>query len=194
MSNASSGLQRACALNLIKAIDSYQHSLSTGDLREGLLQATLPLLHSPDLFKLGTKRPGNHIDNSKYLYYDGQVSLTLDEFPNGKQIPPHDHGVWEALVLCSGALQHTVYERVDDGSVEGRAELRVVEDTTMDIGQIALVVPPGDIHSFKALSENTFVMTIVGGEYAHRRHYYDTANNTFVVRAPRALRESGALA
>jgi hypothetical protein len=67
-----------------------------------LLEATQPLLARPDLMKLGTKRQANHIDNSKWLYYDGQLSLTLDEFPKDKLIPPHDHGIWEALILCSG--------------------------------------------------------------------------------------------
>jgi predicted metal-dependent enzyme (double-stranded beta helix superfamily) len=119
--------------------------------------------------------------------------MTLDEFPNGKLIPPHDHGIWEALVLCTGRLSHTVYARADDGKVEGHAELRVVEDVELKRGEITMVVPPGDIHSFKALADSTYVITIVGGEYSPTRHYYRTEDNTYVVRTPKALRESGAL-
>ena len=97
-------------------------------------------------------------------------------------------------MLCSGALKHTVYERVDDRSVEGHSELKVVEEVVMKVGEIAMVVPPSDIHSFEALTEGTFVLTIVGGEYSPLRHYYNLRANTYVVRTPKALRESGALA
>jgi predicted metal-dependent enzyme (double-stranded beta helix superfamily) len=185
---------RASAMALIEAIDQYNADRDSDRLRRGLLQATQPLLTRPDLMKLGTKRQANHIDNSKWLYYDGQLSLTLDEFPKDKLIPPHDHGIWEALILCSGRLSHTVYARADDGKVEGHAELRVVEDVELTRGEITMVVPPGDIHSFKALSDGTFVITIVGGEYSPTRHYYRTEDNTYVVRTPKALRDSGALA
>jgi predicted metal-dependent enzyme (double-stranded beta helix superfamily) len=185
---------RASAMALIEAIDQYNLDRDSDKLRRGLLEATQPLLARPDLMKLGTKRQANHIDNSKWLYYDGQLSLTLDEVPKDKLIPPHDHGIWEALILCSGRLSHTVYARADDGKVAGHAELRVVEDVELTRGEITMVVPPGDIHSFKALSDGTFVITIVGGEYSPTRHYYRTEDNTYVVRTPKALRDSGALA
>jgi predicted metal-dependent enzyme (double-stranded beta helix superfamily) len=185
---------RASARALIEAIDQYEVDRDSDKLRGGLLRATQALVARPDLFKLGTKRQANHIDNSKFLYYDGQLSLTLDEFPKDKLIPPHDHGIWEALILCSGRLKHTVYARVDDGKTEGHAELRVTEDVELARGEITMVVPPGDIHSFKALADGTFVITIVGGEYSPTRHYYRTEDNTYMVRTPRALRDSGVLA
>jgi predicted metal-dependent enzyme (double-stranded beta helix superfamily) len=185
---------RNSAMALIEAISQYDLDHDSQKLRSGLLKATQALVARPDLFKLGTKRQANHIDNSKYLYYDGQLSLTLDEFPKDKVIPPHDHGIWEAIVLCSGRLSHTVYARQDDGKVEGHAELRVVEDVELARGEITMVVPPGDIHSFKALTDGTFVLTIVGGEYSPTRHYYRTEDNTYVVRTPKALRDSTAQA
>ena len=195
MSNRNSDSSvRASAMALIEVIDGYEKDRDAAKLRSGLLAATQRLVARPDFLKLGTKRPANHIDNSRWLYYDGQLSMTLDEFPQGKQIPPHDHGVWEAIVVCSGRLQHSVYSRADDGKVEGHAELRVDEDVEMTPGQIAMVVPPGDIHSFKALTDGTFVLTIVGGDYSPTRHYYRLEDNTYQVRTPKALRESGALA
>jgi predicted metal-dependent enzyme (double-stranded beta helix superfamily) len=183
---------RTSARALIETIDQYNVDRDSQKLRSGLLKATQNLAARPDLFTLGAKRQANHIDNSKWLYYDGQLSLTLDEFPKDKLIPPHDHGIWEAIVVCTGRLSHTVYARADDGKVEGHAELRVVEDVELTTGDITMVVPPGDIHSFKALTDGTFVITIVGGEYSPTRHYYRTEDNTYVVRTPKALRESGA--
>ena len=185
---------RTCAARMIHTIDAYALDHDSVKLRQGLLDATLPVSQRSDLYKLGVKRQANHIENAKWLYYDDQLTLELDEFPKGKFIPPHDHGVWEALVLCSGTLKHTTYERVDDQSVEGHSELKVVEEVMMKVGDIAMVVPPSDIHSFEAMSDDTFALTIVGGEYSPLRHYYNLSANTYAVRTPKALRESGALA
>lgn len=187
------GSVRSCAQALVEVIDAYEFDRDAVKLREGLLSATRQLVQRPDLLSLGVKRQANHIDNSRYLFYDGQICLTLDEFPKGKQIPPHDHGIWEALVVCAGSLEHTVYKRVDDGTSQGHARLDVVEDVVMVPGEITMVVPPGDIHSFKALEDQTFVITIVGGEYAPKRHYYNTSEHTYMVRTPKALKESGLL-
>jgi len=185
---------RTCVARMIRNVDAFEQDGDNDKLRQGLLDAILPVAQRPDLYTLGTKRQANHIDNAKWLYYDDQLTLELDEFPKGKFIPPHDHGVWEALVLCKGTLKHTTYERVDDRSVEGHSELKVVEEVLMKVGDIAMVVPPSDIHSFEAMTEDTFVLTVVGGEYAPLRHYYNLRNNTYAVRTPKALRESGALA
>ena len=185
---------RESARRLMAATAQYENDGDRERLRTGLLEAVLPLIERADLLQLGVKREANHITNSKHLYYDGQMSMTLDEFPNGKKIPPHDHGIWEAIILCSGRLSHTVYERVDDGSVEGYADLRVVEDRVFRPREIAMVVPPAEIHSFTALEDRTFVITVVGGEYKPTRHYYQVESKSYQVRTPKALRESGALA
>ncbi len=188
------GSIRTCAARMIHAVEVYERDGNSDKLRQALLDATLPVAQRADLYKLGVKRQANHIENAKWLYYDDQLTLELDEFPNGKFIPPHDHGVWEAIVLCNGSLKHTTYERVDDRSVEGHSELKVVEEVMMKVGDIAMVVPPSDIHSFEAMTADTFALTIVGGEYSPLRHYYNLQNNTYAVRTPRALRETGALA
>ncbi len=142
-------------------------------LGTGLRLAVEPLLARPDLLTIGVKRPANHIDNSKYLYYDCALSMTLDQIPKGKVIPPHDHGIWEALFLLQGSLHHAVYERTDDGSVDGHAKLKTIEDRDLVPGEMTLVVPPAEIHGFTALEDETFILTIVGGNYKPTRHYYN---------------------
>jgi len=54
----------------------------------------------------------------------------------------------------------------------------------MKAGDIAMVVPPSDIHSFEAMTEGTFALSIVGGEYSPLRHYYNLQANTYAVRTP----------
>jgi len=173
---------RQCAQELLHAAEQFDADLDGGKLRNGLLEATRPLLELEDLFTLGSKRAANHIDNSKFLYYDGTMHMTLDEFPKGKFVPPHDHGVWEAIVVCTGRLKHTLYERIDDGSVERKAQLKIAEEVELTPGEITMVVPPSDIHSFEALSDNCFVITIVGGDYSILRHYYNLRDNSYTVR------------
>ena len=185
---------RGAAKGLIDAIARFDADHDTEGLRRGILDSTRPLLERADLLSLGGKRQANHIDNSRYLYYDGELSVTIDEFPQGKSIPPHDHGVWEAIVVVRGRLEHCVYRRVDDGTVEGHAQLRITEDVELAAGDVTMVVPPNDIHSFKALVPDTFVITVVGGEYSPTRRYFRLDDNTYAVKTPRALRESGALA
>lgn len=178
---------RECSQRLMEVVARHEADGNRERLRSGLLESVVPLIDRTDLLQLGVKRQANHITNSKHLYYDGQMSVTLDEFPNGKTIPPHDHGIWEAIIVCTGKLRHTVYERIDDGKVEGYADLRSVEDRVFGPRQIAMVIPPAEIHSFTALEDRTFVITVVGGEYKPTRHYYQVESKTYQVRAPRAV-------
>jgi predicted metal-dependent enzyme (double-stranded beta helix superfamily) len=138
MSESNSELAvRECAMTIIDLIK--QHGENGPALLEGMRAPLAKVLARPDLLSLGVKREGNHIDNSKYLYYDGQLIMTLDEFPKGKKIPPHDHGVWEALAIYKGRVAHTVYERHDDGSVPGYADLSVIDDRVLGAGDISMV-------------------------------------------------------
>jgi predicted metal-dependent enzyme (double-stranded beta helix superfamily) len=174
---------RACARE-IAAISDRGAAEDTA-LVAGLLPA-LARLASRDLLSLGVKRQANHVPNSRFLYYDGLLTITMDEYPKGKRIPPHDHGVWEALIACTGRFQHTTYRRLDDGSREGYADLAVAEDRVLEPGDIAIVAQPAEIHSFLALEERTFAMAVVGGHYKEQRHYFNPADKTCVVRRPKA--------
>jgi hypothetical protein len=75
-----------------------------------------------------------------------------------------------------------VYARADDGNVPGIAELRVESDAVLERGDFAIVSPPADIHSFTALEEGTYGITVVNGAYKPERHYYDPAAGTYEVR------------
>ena len=149
------------------------------------LREPLARILQTDLSAVGVKREGNHIDESRYLYYDGEMSITFDHLPKGKDIPAHDHGVWEAMAIYSGRLRHTVYDRKDDGSKEGYAELEVVDDRTLGRNDMAIVAPPAEIHSFTALTDDTWSVTVVGGRYKADRAYYDPAKSSYVRRNPK---------
>ena len=160
------------------------HGMNGAKLLESLREPIGRILAS-DLSAAGVKREGNHIDESRYLYYDGDISITFDHMPEGKDIPPHDHGVWEALAVYSGRLSHTVYDRRDDGSKEGYAELEVIDDRVLQPGDIAIVAPPAEIHGFTAQTDDTWTVTVVGGPYKLDRVYYKPEENAYFMANPK---------
>jgi hypothetical protein len=145
---------RDCAWKLISAFE--RHAGEHFQLREAIKDATQPLLERADLESLGVKRQGNFVANSKFLYYDGALEMTLNEMPPGNQFPAHDHGTCEALVIYAGKLAHTVYERVDSGSHRGHAELKVVDDRVLQQGDITLMMPPIEILQLQSIDARYF--------------------------------------
>jgi predicted metal-dependent enzyme (double-stranded beta helix superfamily) len=160
------------------------HGSDGPKLLEGLREPISKVLAS-DLSDIGVKREGNHIDESRYLYYDGEMSITFDHLPKDKDIPPHDHGIWETLAIYSGRLRHTVYDRTDDGTKEGYAKLAVIDDRVLETKDMAIVAPPAEIHSFTALTDDTWSVTVVGGRYKADRAYYKPETNSYVRRNPK---------
>ena len=146
------------------------------------------LVERDDLIGLGLPRPGNNVAESYYLYYDGELSVVLFKVPVDPAVQPHDHGVWETLFVYRGALRHTVNERTDDGRVPGRAMLREHESRTLNPGDYAVVAPPRDIHGFRALSDDTYGITVSRGIYNSERLYFDVEAQTCATRRPRTLR------
>ena len=161
---------------------------SAAKLTEIMREPLSRLMARPDLLALGVPREGNNVAQSFYLYLDDQMSILLFQVPKGKVVPPHDHGIWESLFVYRGRIKHTVYERADDGAVPGVAELRAIDDRILERGDGAVVAPPSDIHSFTALADNTYGLTVVNGSYKADRHYYQPEEKTYLIRPQRNAR------
>jgi hypothetical protein len=63
-----------------------------------------------------------------------------------------------------------------------------MDDRVLEPGDFAIVAPPADIHSFTALSDGTYGITVVNGPYKRDRHYYQPEKNTYVIRQGRNAR------
>jgi predicted metal-dependent enzyme (double-stranded beta helix superfamily) len=174
---------RECARDIAAAI--VRHGGDAAMLGDALRAPIAQLALSPNLVERGAPRAGNNVDVSYYLYFDGQLSILLYRVPKGKTIPAHDHGTWETVSVYRGRIRHIVYERLDEGAVPGKAELRAIDDRILERGDLAIVAPPADIHSFTALDDDTYGITVVNGPYKPDRHYYQPEDNTYVVKGQR---------
>lgn len=169
-----------CASAVRKAIAQFENDRAA--LLEALRAPLAGLLERDDLPAIGIPRQGNNVAFSQYLYFDGDLTILLFEVPKERPVPPHDHGVLEGFCVYRGSVRHTVYQRADDASRPGYAELETLRDDIMNPGDIAIVAPPADIHGFVALEDNTMGVTIVSGAYKEDRHYYRPEDNSYEVR------------
>jgi cysteine dioxygenase len=105
-------------------------------------------------------------------YFDDRFELLLLNWGRGSASDIHDHGgqhCWLAVV--DGFLELENYERVDDGSREGRAQIVRRDSTILEIGQLDLRSAPSEIHR----------VSNAGGRSAVSLHVYARPLRTFGV-------------
>ena len=149
-----------------------------GEIAAGIQE----LLRHPRLFEAGQKRPSAHADAACMLYFDPCLMIAMARSHAGQHESAHNHGVWLATAVYEGEVQYRGFERLDDGSRELHADLRVAEDRIMRAGDVALASPPPhDIHETLSITDNT-MMVVTGGNFATLRNYYDVKAQRYSVR------------
>jgi predicted metal-dependent enzyme (double-stranded beta helix superfamily) len=116
------------------------------------------------------------------FYEDPEFGFAINATvrPPGSRGNVHDHAhSWTIYGLLDGAEQLERYERVDDGTRAGHAELKLISDTTLTPGVIDFVAPY-EIHAERG-GEGRSVAIIVRSERLVGRvlqHGFDPAART----------------
>lgn len=92
----------------------------------------------------------------------------------GRGAPPHGHGTWAIIVGVDGPERNIFWERVDDRSRPGYAEVRKIGDKVCDVGDV-LAMPAGVIHSVVNETDRTTLSFHVYGKHVNhtKRSQYD---------------------
>jgi predicted metal-dependent enzyme (double-stranded beta helix superfamily) len=92
---------------------------------------------------------------------------------------PHDHGElgWAVYGILAGETVQQIYERVDDGSESGRANLRPLPPIRQKSGEV-IIIPVGAPHAIIARTENWSVVIRSREMENTWRNWYDADAGT----------------
>jgi len=117
---------------------------------------------------------------------DHSLAVLAVSWLPGRGTPPHDHGAWAIVVGVEGPETNVFWERTDDRSRPGHAELRRVGEKVFRPGDV-IAMPAGTIHSVTNESERVTLSLHVYGKHINftRRSQFDPNEQTeqpFIVR------------
>ena len=138
--------------------------------------ATDPALIVPDMYvadeALGFGSTLLHAEEDNSLF------VVVDSWLPGRGVRPHDHGTWAVVVGMTGPEHNVFWQRVDDGTQAGHAQLEKTGEVTVGIGE-AVAMRSGEIHSVENRSgETTLSFHVYGRHLNHTgRSQFDLDNN-----------------
>jgi predicted metal-dependent enzyme (double-stranded beta helix superfamily) len=116
-----------------------------------------------------------------YRAEDGSLCLFSLVIPAGTSTPVHDHLAWGLIGVYRGEQEETIYERLDDGHEEGRAELEVSKGLHARKGDFYALLPPrDDIHYVKTVSDvpSVSIHLLANDTACVWRHKFDPTEGT----------------
>ena len=114
---------------------------------------------------------------------DHRFALYLSTGLPGRSSPPHNHTTWAVIAGIEGEEENRVYERLDDGSVPGKGQVRVREKFVVRRGT-GICFMPDDVHSIHVVSDmptRNFHMYGRSVEHLPERIKFDIEEGTYSV-------------
>jgi 3-mercaptopropionate dioxygenase len=144
---------------LVAELDTaVRRSASTRQTVDAVAAALRPALGNPRLLRAQNQvgDPETYRQHLLHVAPDGAFSVVALVWLPGQTTPIHDHLAWCVVGVHRGAEYETRYELADDGTL-------VPSGTSIaHVGEVAGLLPPGDIHRVRN----------AGGELAISLHVY----------------------
>jgi predicted metal-dependent enzyme (double-stranded beta helix superfamily) len=111
---------------------------------------------------------------------DGRGALMLLRLPDDAPTPVHNHNTWGVAVVIQGENRYWRWERLDDLSDPGHAELRLGEEVVHGPGEYVLWGdPPHDLHAQQDEGGVAYEFVFFGrNPNLQQRAYFDPASGT----------------
>ena len=95
----------------------------------------------------------------------------------GRAVAPHDHQTWGIVVGIDGTEVNVHWQRLDDGTKEDFAELRVLKEREISAGDVVHLLPD-DIHSVRNEGNTTSLSLHIYGQALSslKRYEFDPIN------------------
>ncbi len=137
------------AIDRIRAIEQEQ-SVNPESL-ESIKAVLLELAARKELFPESEFYPEKDANGAYPIYRmsedaDHRFAMYMSTSIGTKNVPPHDHTTWAVIVGVQGTEENRFYDRIDDGSVPGKGQLKQVGGETVRPG-VGVCLMPNDIHS-----------------------------------------------
>ena len=116
-----------------------------------------------------TSRMGGGIGQyALYRAEDRSLCLFALVVPSGSRTPVHDHLAWGLVGIYRGQQDEAIYQRLDDGRSDGRAELEVKQRQVLGQGEFYALLPPqDDIHYVEMVSDTPSIsLHLLGNDTA----------------------------
>ena len=98
----------------------------------------------------------------------------------GQGTPIHDHSTWGVAGIVENELRIVNYDRVDDGSKTGVADLREASAIEAPAGTVTYILPPNDvIHLIENPTNRTTISLHVYGKSTVECNQFDLSTKTF---------------
>jgi len=160
----------------------------TREALENIKRVLIELGNQTELFPDEAFSPHDKVNGNFPLYrlsedQDHRFALYLSTSIGSKDVPPHNHTTWAVIAGVKGEEENRFYERVDDGSVEGRGKVRQSGGDTVVPGS-GVCLMPEDIHSIHPRNETpSFHLHLYGLalEQLHERITFDVDAGTYRV-------------